>query len=291
MLHNPELLKELTGIDEKISAVEARRIEIYGLAKQRRIEKFEAANGCAKCRGRGWLVTWDTMDILDGSAADYSDCPEKGCNAETRKTSGLYPTNNKYDYNRRSRWNESDEMSEAERDEYYRTDARLVALGLERQGIYDRHTVRKGKLVEVMRKSRTRNSAQVGVVGKVFWHGVSDYGTVKVGLMDTEGQKHWTTESAVKVVSQVAGKEYKQKYEEQYPLLCKVVRKTNGAICVMTPGQSTFSGGEWIPWSQILNAEQVREQLKLNGSLLKDGKPATVMIPPWLAKKKGYLSE
>ena len=53
------------------------------------------------------------------------------------------------------------------------------------------------------------------------------------------------------------------------------------------PGQSPFSGGEWIPWSQILNADQVRKQLE--GKLLKDGRAATVMLPPWLARKKGYL--
>ena len=140
-----------------------------------------------------------------------------------------------------------------------------------------------------MRKSRTRNSAQVGVVGKVFWHGVSDYGTVKVGLMDTEGQKHWTTEASVTVISQTAPKSYEQKYEDQYPLLCKITRKTNKAICVFTLGKSNPLGGEWIPWSQILNADQVQEQI--SGTLLKDGKPATVMIPPWLAKKKGYLRE
>ena len=126
--------------------------------------------------------------------------------------------------------------------------------------------------------------------GKVFWYGVNDWGTVKVGMMDTAGNKHWTTESSVKVVSQKAGKEYEQTYDDQYPLLCKVVRRSNKAICVMTPGQSKFTGGEWIPWSQILNADQVREQLNTGDAKLpKDGQAATVMLPPWLAKKKGYI--
>tara|TARA_R110001583_G_scaffold25606_19_gene92584 strand:- start:2099 stop:2968 length:870 start_codon:yes stop_codon:yes gene_type:complete len=289
MHYTPETVKEFADIDASIASIEARKIEIENIAKERRLQQFTASNGCDYCRGRGWVVTWDTMDILDGSAADYSDCPEKGCSAETRKASGLHPSNNRYDYNRRTRWNMSEDMTESERDEYHTSAARLVSLGYARQSIYDRAAVRKGKLVEVMRKSRTRNSAQVGVVGKVFWHGVSDYGTVKVGLMDTEGQKHWTTEASVTVISQTAPKSYEQKYEDQYPLLCKITRKTNKAICVFTLGKSNPLGGEWIPWSQILNADQVQEQI--SGTLLKDGKPATVMIPPWLAKKKGYLRE
>jgi hypothetical protein len=89
------------------------------------------------------------------------------------------------------------------------------------------------------------------------------------------------------VLKQQAGKKYDPTYEDQYPLLCKVVRKSNKAICVMTPGASKFTGGEWIPWSQILNADQVREQI--GNKILKDGQPATVMLPPWLAKKKGYI--
>ena len=106
-------------------------------------------------------------------------------------------------------------------------------------------------------------------------------------MLDIDGNKHWTTEKAVKVLKQQAGKEYDPTYEEQYPLLCKVVRKSNKAICVMTPGQSPFSGGEWIPWSQILNADQVRKQIHARS--LKGGVPTTVMLPPWLARKKGYL--
>lgn len=291
MRFSPEVQKELGKINAQIDTVSARQQEIADLSKARRLEAFHEAAGCMRCRGRGWVVTWDTMDYLCGSAADYGDCPEKGCTPETRKASGYFPENSRYDHNRRMTWNLSQDMTEEERDEYYTTDATLVRLGNERQAIYDRETVRKGKLVEVVRKSRARNAAEVGVKGRVFWHGVNDYGTIKIGLMDTEGKKHWANESCVRVIAQTAGKEYEQKYDVQYPLLCKVVKKTNRAICVMTPGQNPFSGGEWIPWSQVLNADQVREQLNAGGKILKDGKPATVMIPPWLAKKKGYIRE
>jgi hypothetical protein len=287
-----EVQKQLNAIRDEIRAVCDRQDQLHEIAKARGIERFEAASGCATCRGRGWVVTWDTMDYLDGSAAAYGDCTNKSCTPETRKASGFYPENTRYDHNRYATWAHMHDLTELEKDESFMIQPQIVRLNKKFNDIEISARPTKGKLVEVVAKSRARNSAAIGEKGKVFWYGVNDWGTVKVGLMDTGGNKHWTTEVCVKVVSQTAGKKYDQKYEDQYPLLCKVVRRSNKAICVMTPGQSKFAGGEWIPWSQILNADQVREQLGTGVSKLpKDGKAATVMIPPWLAKKKGYIRD
>ena len=283
MRMNPETQKKLDKIADQLRKNTAKYDAIVEAASQRRLEAFTEAGGCQECRGRGWVVTWDTMDYLDGSAASYGDCPEEGCTAETRRASGIHPVNNRYDFRRLSTWHHTNNTTLQENEEIADTESARVKLEKEWSRVLDEHEVRKGKLVEVTRKSRARNSAEVGVQGKVFWYGVNDWGTVKVGLMDTNGNKHWSTEACVKVIAQTASKEYDQKYEDQYPLLCKVVKKTNRAICVMTPGQSApFSVGEWIPWSQVLNLEEVKEQLKV-------GKATTVMLPPWLAKKKGFL--
>ena len=67
MHYTPETVKEFADIDASIASIEARKIEIENLAKERRLQQFTASNGCDHCRGRGWVVTWDTMDILDGS--------------------------------------------------------------------------------------------------------------------------------------------------------------------------------------------------------------------------------
>lgn len=56
---------------------------------------FTANGGCDRCRGRGWVVVWDTLDYMDGSAAEYGPCPNTECTQETRKASGLSP---KWDY-------------------------------------------------------------------------------------------------------------------------------------------------------------------------------------------------
>ena len=279
-----EVQKQLNAIRDEIRAVHDRQDQLHEIAKARGIERFEAASGCATCRGRGWVVTWDTMDYLDGSAAAYGDCTNKSCTPETRKASGFYPENTRYDHNRYATWAHMHDLTELEKDESFMIQPQIVRLNKKFNDIEISARPTKGKLVEVVAKSRARNSAAIGEKGKVFWYGVNDWGTVKVGLMDTDGNKHWTTEVCVKVVSQKAGKAYDQKYEDQYPLLCKVAKKTNRAICVMTPGQGAFSVGEWIPWSQVLNLEEVTEQLKV-------GNAVTVMLPPWLAKKKGYIRD
>ena len=289
MAKNTDIQRRLDSIRSEMCALHDRRDELNAIAKERGIQRFEDANGCNRCRGRGWVVTWDTMDFLDGSAADYGDCPEKSCTPETRKASGLYPENTRYDHNRYATWAHFHDLTEAERDEWFGIEPQIIGLNKQYNDTEMSARPTKGKLVEVVAKARSRNSAAVGVVGKVFWYGCNDWGTVKVGIMDIDGDKHYTTEKSVTVLKQQAGKEYDPKYDDQYPLLCKVVKQTNRAICVMTPGQSVFSGGEWIPWSQVLNADQVREQI--SGKTLKDGAAATVMLPPWLAKKRGYLRE
>jgi hypothetical protein len=289
MAKNTDIQRRLDSIRSEMCALHDRRDELNAIAKERGIQRFEDANGCNRCRGRGWVVTWDTMDFLDGSAADYGDCPEKSCTPETRKASGLYPENTRYDHNRYATWAHFHDLTEAERDEWFGIEPQIIGLNKQYNDTEMSARPTKGKLVEVVAKARSRNSAAVGVVGKVFWYGCNDWGTVKVGIMDIDGDKHYTTEKSVTVLKQQAGKEYDPTYDDQYPLLCKVVRKSNKAICVMTPGQSPFSGGEWIPWSQVLNADQVREQI--SGKALKDGAAATVMLPPWLAKKRGYLRE
>lgn len=91
--------------------VEAKRAELHEFYRMLDVHRtqikelihstFVANGGCGRCHGRGWVVTWDTMDCMDGSYAEYGTCPESGCTAETRTKSGLDSTWSKYDDNRR----------------------------------------------------------------------------------------------------------------------------------------------------------------------------------------------
>lgn len=61
-------------------------------------DEFIQKGGCESCRGRGWRVTWDTMDMMDGSCHEWGPCTNPDCTPETRRISGLAPSNSKYDY-------------------------------------------------------------------------------------------------------------------------------------------------------------------------------------------------
>jgi len=61
---------------------------------------FEAADGCQTCWGRGWVVVWDTLDMMDGSCAEFGSCTNGACTEESRKKSGVHPRHSKYDYRR-----------------------------------------------------------------------------------------------------------------------------------------------------------------------------------------------
>ena len=60
-------------------------------------KSFEAADGCQTCWGRGWIVVWDTMDMMDGSCAEFGSCTNPKCTEESRMKSGLHPRHSRYD--------------------------------------------------------------------------------------------------------------------------------------------------------------------------------------------------
>lgn len=86
---------ELEAERDKLSAF------LNGLAEDIRTslaKSFEAAGGCQTCWGRGWIVVWDTMDMMDGSCAEFGSCTNPQCTEESRKKSGLHPRHSRYDY-------------------------------------------------------------------------------------------------------------------------------------------------------------------------------------------------
>lgn len=44
--------------------------------------EFVEAGGCETCRGRGFVVVWDTIDSLSGCYAEYGECPNPNCTAK-----------------------------------------------------------------------------------------------------------------------------------------------------------------------------------------------------------------
>ena len=73
MPKNTDIQRQWDALRGEMCTLRDREDELPAIAKNRGLKRFEDANGCTRCRGRGWVVTWDTMDILDGSAANYGE--------------------------------------------------------------------------------------------------------------------------------------------------------------------------------------------------------------------------
>jgi hypothetical protein len=129
------------------------------------IAAFNAAGGCQRCRGRGWVVIWDTLDMMDGSCAEFGPCPVPECTEETRAKSGLLAGHDsKYDYRRGVR-------NPLESSDAYRCVAGPIVKQIDelRSAIseidYQRRTFVKGDRVVVVRGRKV----PVGTAGRVAW--------------------------------------------------------------------------------------------------------------------------
>lgn len=89
-----QLIKE---IQERLNPL---RLSLAAMQEERHaylIDQFNKAGGCKVCGGRGWIVTWDTMDYMDGSCAEYGICTNSQCTEASRKRTGCFPKESKYD--------------------------------------------------------------------------------------------------------------------------------------------------------------------------------------------------
>jgi hypothetical protein len=242
-------------------------------------ESFEVAGGCQHCRGRGWVVTWDTLDCMQGSYAEYDSCREESCTALTRGASGYHPQNTKYDRNRGSKWHPA-AHEEAQRMQLANNcESANGALNDE----IARWEPAKGKLVEVVRAGGGRKTYRIpvgthGIVKRMF---INDWGTEKALILDEAGNKHWPAVSLLQVIdpdpdtaawdaNEVAALE-----RDGVPVLLKVEKVTAKAVLV---SPSTGNGKMWLPLSQVPALANARE-----------GKAATVHMPQWLAREKGLM--
>lgn len=88
---------ELARIEALLQTASNKLHAVREALTEKFVQQWKDLGGCCRCRGRGWVVTWDTLDAADGSYADFGACPEPSCSQESRKATGLMPTANKYD--------------------------------------------------------------------------------------------------------------------------------------------------------------------------------------------------
>ena len=247
--------------------------------KAQKTAEFEANGGCGNCRGRGWVVTWDTLDCMQGGYHEHASCPEEACTPATRVASGLLPGNNKYD---RLHGNSTWEMTHNDLVEWNRLKGvcELAHRAMEEEGF--RWEVTKGKLVEVVKQGGGKKQFRtplgtVGLVARVF---CNDYGTQKAVIMTLDGQKFFTAIKLLKVtdpdpdISPWDKAEAVKLKKEGVPVFMTVKRLGAKAALVVVLGQQQE---QWLPLSQVPD---------LRNAVV--GKATTAYVPIWLAKDKGF---
>lgn len=161
--------------------------------KVMRAKSFQLVGGCDRCGGRGWVVTWDTLDSLSGCYAEYGRCPEAACTEATRKATGLDRSYlSKYDKLQGVR-----EHVETEEEQDLLVPLRVAVQVLQadlQQAKADLEPAVKGRKVRV----EGGRKVPVGTEGTVFWVGEAQgydarvKGPTRVGIKDASGKVHWT---------------------------------------------------------------------------------------------------
>ena len=253
--------------------------------KEKAVQRFENNRGCTSCRGRGWVVTWDTMDSMTGCYHEHASCSAEGCTPETRAASGLEPRNNKYDgFHNGSQWKpqyNSDELAIQED-----LNGKINKIRFEIETETRRFTPSTGKVVKVVNSGRGPKAKRIptGIVGLVKKSWTNDWGVNKLLVMDSHGQKWWPKADHVEVIDPEPdmGPWEKMEHEERqasgYPVVATVKRRARS-------GKATFvrttTGVEmWVPTSQ---ATELKEA--------KVGETLSIMLPMWLATEKGLVAK
>ena len=277
-MQSREKIKE---IKELISSTESQIAGFRERAREKARKRFESNNGCSSCRGRGWVVTWDTLDSITGCYAQYGDCPEKDCTSESRARSGLSPTNTKYDSLRGTVWKPS-----------YTPDQNTSIRDLEsaRSGLQSRLSAEiekwkptKGKVVRVFKNSRVRNKEKrvpIGITGIIIRTVSNSWGTSKFIIRDKSGKEWWPTISQVEVLDPDPDRDFwdsidkKNREQTGYPSVVTIKRKSSRAALVRTTTAHEF----WIPFSQVSELSKATQ-----------GSTISISLPIWLAKKNGLV--
>ena len=257
-----------------------------GEIKKETLEKaerhFDESGGCTSCRGRGWVVTWDTMDSMTGCYHESAGCSAEGCTEETRKISGLSTQNNKYDNFHGSRWNP--QYSSEEQGEIRSIQDEIGKLNYAISIESDKWSVTKGKVCKVARPSKGPKARRVpvGIVGYVKHIHTNSWGGSKCILVDDKGQQWWPKVEQVDVIDPNPDMKVWNKLDEEdreksgFPVVVTVKRKSAKAALIKTTRGTEF----WIPLSQVPELKKFRQ-----------GSVAAISMPMWLAKKNGLCGD
>ena len=272
-LESLRLLKE--DCDEQLRNLETE-------VRDEAVERFTSSGGCESCRGRGWVVTWDTLDSMTGCYHESSQCKADGCTTETRNASGLQPVNNKYDNFHSSRWTPTYSEDHARKKSTLENE--IARLSSEIMHEEHRWTPSPGKIAKVVKSGRGRKDRRVpaGVEGLIKKLHTNDWGTTKAILVDRDGKQWWPTLNQIEVIDPEPDVSYweemdsKQRSTAGFPLVATIKKKTARAILIRTTTAKEF----WVPFSIVPEMKKVAER-----------STSSVMLPMWFAEKNGLVTK
>ena len=267
----------VADIEDQLQKLRSSLQKIRSDSYNKALASFEAAGGCNRCRGRGWCVTWDTMDSMTGCYHESSSCDAEGCTSETRAASGLHPQNNKYDnFHNNSKWSPS--RSPEIEVEISLTDRSIRDLECKLSLEKEKWSVSKGTVCKVVRPSKGPKNRRVpvGIIGFVKHIHTNNWGGQKCILIDDKGQQWWPKIEQVDVIDPDPDMEVWNKLDQEdrektgYPVVVTVKRKSAKAVLIKTTRGTEF----WVPLSQVPELKKFRQ-----------GSVASISMPMWLAKK------
>ena len=270
-----ELTARLANCREKLLTLKSN-------VRDRSMDRFVSSGGCHNCRGRGWIVSWDTMDCTQGSYATYASCDKESCTEQSRKVSGLAPGNNKYDnFNRNSRW--EPEHTDEEFKSIHFLNSEIIRLEYKLEREIELWTPDTGKIVKVEKSGGGAKNRRVpvGIEGIVVKKFTNNWGTIKLLVKDKQGQQWWPASRNVRVVDpkpDTGPWENLQKKELEssgYPAVVSIRKASRKAALLKTTTGKEF----WAPTSQVPDIKDA-----MPGSVM------SVMIPMWLAIKNGLVT-
>ena len=268
----------INSLEKKSNTLFKEKNNIKKLVFDLAVVEFEKRGGCKVCRGRGWIVTWDTLDSMTGCYHDSGNCTSENCTPETRLYSGLSPENNKYDsFHNGCRWVPIYNEDQIERSQ--EIDKEISIINEEINTETERLTPKVGRLVTVKLsgkgpKSKRTPIGTIGIIKRIFFN---DYGTQKALVVDTNGKKWWPHTKYLEVINDkpdlAPWKELEKKELEETgtPVIATIIRKSQKAALI----QVTTGEEMWIPIGQV---PALRDKRK--------GETCAVVLPTWLAKNK-----
>jgi len=243
-------------------------------------ELFLTRGGCTRCEGRGWVVTWDTLDCIQGSYAEYGSCTEESCTQETRSKSGMSPRCSKYDRNKGTTVPASGSPEQVQQKKSLLK--QITDLEFKIRETYETWTPDVNKVVKITSAGAGPKSRQnkVGAVGLVIKKFCNSWGTEKLIIIDEDGNKHWPSIKKVEVidpspdVSKYDTVLAAERQKNGLPVVVTIKAKSAKAALILT----TTNKETWVPISQ---APDLKDCVK--------GDTLSAVLPLWLIKKNSLI--